>query len=506
MGLLAKANLPLKYIENKSEHYDVIIVGGGPAGSTCAYYLAKAGKRVLLLEKKVCCDFFPPLFIVFHLSYHSSSYIHKIRFAEIVRYCSTEKKKLLFSTSSCLFPLIPRIGITPLAQQHLLEMGVLQEILAEHKGRWLQRGGFVSPSGHSFVSDFTSDRELCVQRVILDAHMARAAERAGAQIMQQHLVFNVQREGALWQVTAMTGNGERKQEEVMFIGRMLVVADGAQGPVSSVLSPSRANAVAVRSFVQPGTHEFRADRVVFYPRSLLPGFCVVSRELEGFLSVTSYAMPNCSEEAIRMLASHRTLLETDKHLLEALGSKFQLTTTQSAPLRVGGVGTSYGDQFLLIGDAAGFADPLTGQGIQFGMEGARIAARTIVEAFASGDLSKSSLRAYQDRWRLKFGWSFVLSRVFARLVARYPMILDGACSTIRSNGESWTTAWNSALSGHRSKLWFLRPDVGVIIVLETLRLWILQFLHRHAAPPLLRQLFVPKSKLRTFVSESQEAQ
>ena len=31
--------------------YDVLIVGAGPAGATAGYYLAKAGKRVALLEK-----------------------------------------------------------------------------------------------------------------------------------------------------------------------------------------------------------------------------------------------------------------------------------------------------------------------------------------------------------------------------------------------------------------------------------------------------------------------
>ena len=42
--------------------YDVCIVGAGPSGATCAWYLAKAGKTVLLLEKrkfprdKICGD------------------------------------------------------------------------------------------------------------------------------------------------------------------------------------------------------------------------------------------------------------------------------------------------------------------------------------------------------------------------------------------------------------------------------------------------------------------
>ena len=35
-----------------SDFYDAVIVGAGPAGASAAYYLAKGGKKVLLLEKK----------------------------------------------------------------------------------------------------------------------------------------------------------------------------------------------------------------------------------------------------------------------------------------------------------------------------------------------------------------------------------------------------------------------------------------------------------------------
>lgn len=35
-----------------SEFYDAVIVGAGPAGASAAYYLAKDGKKVLLLDKK----------------------------------------------------------------------------------------------------------------------------------------------------------------------------------------------------------------------------------------------------------------------------------------------------------------------------------------------------------------------------------------------------------------------------------------------------------------------
>jgi len=37
----------------KALDVDVAIVGGGPAGMVCGYYLAKAGKRVVLFERKL---------------------------------------------------------------------------------------------------------------------------------------------------------------------------------------------------------------------------------------------------------------------------------------------------------------------------------------------------------------------------------------------------------------------------------------------------------------------
>ena len=48
--LLMITFLPLQ--GSDKPHYDVAIAGAGPAGATLAYYLARAGRKVLLLEKK----------------------------------------------------------------------------------------------------------------------------------------------------------------------------------------------------------------------------------------------------------------------------------------------------------------------------------------------------------------------------------------------------------------------------------------------------------------------
>ncbi len=81
-----------------------------------------------------------------------------------------------------------------------------------------------------------------------------------------------------------------------------------------------------------------------------------------------------------------------------IGPDAKIDPMQAAPLRLGGVPRSYGPHCLVVGDAAGQIDPLTGEGIQYGMDAAEIAAATLDEAFRAGDWSEGRLRAYQEEW------------------------------------------------------------------------------------------------------------
>jgi flavin-dependent dehydrogenase len=66
------------------------------------------------------------------------------------------------------------------------------------------------------------------------------------------------------------------------------------------------------------------------------------------------------------------------------------------------------DGILFIGDAAGFFDPFTGQGIYLALQSAALAAVTSHQALGSGDVSASRLRTYflahhhafHDKYRL----------------------------------------------------------------------------------------------------------
>src|SRR2546426_2537965 len=103
---------------------------------------------------------------------------------------------------------------------------------------------------------------------------------------------------------------------------------------------------------------------------------------------------------------HHALLDEHPYLRERLGSSAEIDRMRGAPLRLGGIPRSWAHALLIVGDAAGHIDPLTGEGIQYAMDGGHLAAVTLDEAFAAGDLGERFLSRYQDRWMGSFGRDF----------------------------------------------------------------------------------------------------
>ena len=103
--------------------------------------------------------------------------------------------------------------------------------------------------------------------------------------------------------------------------------------------------------------------------------------------------------------------------------------------RLGGV--------LLVGDAAGFYDPFTGEGIFSALRGAELAVEVAAPALARGDLSVSALSAYEraraDAFRAKARLTRAIQAVIGRrwttdlvaaLLARRPDLLDALLGVI----------------------------------------------------------------------------
>jgi digeranylgeranylglycerophospholipid reductase len=61
------------------------------------------------------------------------------------------------------------------------------------------------------------------------------------------------------------------------------------------------------------------------------------------------------------------------------------------------------DGFLVVGDAAHQADPLTGGGINLGMSGADLAMQVAIPAIKLGDTGARKLAVYEELWQKRFG-------------------------------------------------------------------------------------------------------
>ncbi|MGH7353496.1 MAG: geranylgeranyl reductase family protein [Candidatus Rokuibacteriota bacterium] len=406
--------------------WDVCIVGAGPAGSTCAYYLAGRGRRVLLLERerfprdKLCGD-----------------------------------------------------AVTGRAQVHLERMGVLADVLAAGEGHWAEIGGFVSPRGVAYIGSSVEDGRrplvIAIKRVALDVRLARAAASAGATLVEDSPVAGADFApgSGVWTVRCAT------QPATTYEARALVTADGALARLARSLGvvTTAPDGVCSRAYVEAGTTDFASDGVMFYPRELLPGYCVLFREAGGELNLCCYVIPGGQAGLRDLKRLHDKIVRGDPYVNRALGPRARLAPMRAAPLRLGGVPQSVGDHMLVIGDAAGHIDPLTGEGIQYAMDGGEIAAQTLDEALEAHDLSAAFLQRYQDRWMASFGWDFRWSWAMAAASARYPAFLDGCAALMRRRGTEFLLEWAEAMTGARPKRTFLRPRVALPILGEMIRLW-----------------------------------
>jgi len=64
---------------------------------------------------------------------------------------------------------------------------------------------------------------------------------------------------------------------------------------------------------------------------------------------------------------------------------------------------TYSDRVILCGDAGGFINPVSGEGIYYAMSSGKIAAQVISESLETDDASEKFLSKYQENWKKDFG-------------------------------------------------------------------------------------------------------
>jgi len=319
-----------------------------------------------------------------------------------------------------------------------------------------------------------------VKRLNLDKRIAYAARDAGASLFEKAEVVGKPSFDAatgLWSVKCADSRE--------FVGRVLVCADGAHSKLATTLGYCHAPPAGVcsRAFVEGGTHNTNFDGVCFYQPDSLPGYSAIFRHPKDELNYCYYLIP-CGPEPGQcgmvnesdLPRLHNDAIKKDPFIVRALGPNAKIERMRAAPLRLGsqGVPVTYDDHLLIIGDAAGHIDPLTGEGIHTAIQGGKLAAGVLLEMRAAGDFSKRSTRVWEQRWWDAFGHDFGMSQSAAKLIWRYPILLDACASEMQRKGDVMMSKWAEVMTGMQPKTYFLQPHIALPLGVAVVREWFAQ--------------------------------
>lgn len=334
-----------------------MVVGAGPGGSATAHYLARRGLDVLLLDKsdfprdKTCGD-----------------------------------------------------GLTPRALRVLDDMNILPEVAAQG----FAIGGYrvVAPNGRTTTARLNgAQAALAVPRLKLDDIILRRAMASGADFESRVSVARIESVGG-GSVSVHAEDGRR------FSARAAVVATGAATAVlarSGILRHQPRAMLAARTYFErireplDDLFQLRFDHVP------LPGYGWLFPVGPGVANLGVGFLPRGRGSRRPATASFERFVQGGP-LQQLLAGAQRVGPVRGFPIRVDFLSApTSGPRTLLVGEAAGLVNPLTGEGIDYALESAQIAAEHIATGLASTDSLDAS--AYDRALRARFEKVFRFSEI-----------------------------------------------------------------------------------------------
>ena len=366
----------------------VLVVGGGPAGSSVASFLARAGVDVHVLDRA-----------------------HFPRPKPCAEYLSPEASRLLAAMGA-----LERVEHTGAAQ------------LSGIRGR--------APSGAVIEGDFVAshgfrgyrDRGLSVRRELLDSILLDCAREAGARVSEGVRVTDVVRDATQRVVgirTLIDGTaGELR-------AKLVIAADGLRSVIARRLGLARAARWPRRLALvthYAGVTEISGHGEMHVERDGYVGIADVGN------GITTVALVVPASRARELSDDRASFL--DRWLLARahLAPRFARAERVS-PVVVTGPFASHARRAwspgaALVGDAADFFDPFTGEGIYAALRGGEMLAESVRDSLRETSQSAidASLAGYDEARRREFGGKWVVERVIGAVVGSVPLINRAARS------------------------------------------------------------------------------
>jgi len=371
---------------------DVIVVGAGPAGCATAITLARAGFEVVVFEQ---------------------------RSIPRPRTCAGLVSPAALNQLEAL-----GLGQPTLSRFHRIESIDLIVDHRHHNVAWPQHPDL-------------ADHALVAPRETLDASLVDVARACGATVLERHeAIAPLVERGLVTGAQVRTPDGELHE----FDARYTVIADGANSRFGRSLGTHRDRSWPMATAVHSAWRSPFADRAAVEVSLNL--FHDDGHRLTGYGWVVPTGGPtvDIGVAVVSTSAGFRSLNTT--HLLADFARSVAMhwhidpesceRPPMSGRVPIGGsVGPIAGPTTLVVGDAAGAANPLSGLGIDTALMSGTIAGEVLVEALEADDPA-----ALQRFWRLMSDRTATLYKV-GRLLDRIngrPRVFDRlAASLVRSD-------------------------------------------------------------------------
>ncbi len=341
-------SIPKKYI------YDVIIAGSGPAGASAAYVLAKAGKRVLVLEKEI-----------------------------LPRY-KTCGGGLTFKGLN----LIP-FNITGIIERSCYTVNIND----------FEANVFILTKREKPVVSMTMRSEL-------DYHLVKAAEKFGAEVKDRAEIKDINNLESNIEVVL-----EKNEEK--FYSRFFIAADGVLSVAAKkYFGNSQRNLVPALEYeiYVAGDILSRFGNTPRFDFGIVPG---------GY----GWVFPKKDHLSIGVLSMNMKNGNVNNYFSDYLKSlrikKIEKWERHGFVIPLMYRKTFAGNRILLIGDAAGFIDPITAEGISFAILSGQLAA----EALIKGNMDPARVyKEYNEKISKNILPELKAGKVLAKFIYNYRKI------------------------------------------------------------------------------------
>ncbi len=350
---------------------DVIIIGAGPGGCASALFLHRAGYKVIVLDRavfprdKVCGEFISPA---------ADSILEDLGVLSLIEQENPERVCGVFISS-----------------YEKLELGIEYPPIKEGQKR---------------------PTSISMPRFLLDNLLIKRLKSENIEVLEKHNVHDF-----IFESGNVVGATVRDPENKSFDISAKVVIDAGGRNAISLRRLNLKNKTKNEGKVAIAAHwkNIRLPHAYCYMHVGDPGYTGIAQV--GKDTVNAVMIANSSKLKGRNITQFykdgiyknkkRKAIMAGAELAEEPRTVESLAFSVKKP-QCGGL--------ILVGDASGFIDPFTGEGIYLSLRSAQLAAETIDSSFRNFDFSRKKLAEYDQARSKEFGTKFILSRILQKII------------------------------------------------------------------------------------------